>query len=122
MSQTTPVADALGIGEGFRVWVVGESVEETAFLEPAPEGVETFDAPVEELDAALIVTDDPGTLDETLDDVLPRLGSVPVVWVCFPPQDVEATHVRDVVEDYGWLSGEPVTLDDTWSAVRLGLG
>ena len=74
------------------------------------------------VDAALLLTDDALVLAEQLDEFLPRLGSTPSVWVCFPPDDVPVPEVARVVDEYGWWAGEPVRLDETWSAVRLQLG
>ncbi len=34
----TSIADKLRITEGYVVWVIGQSVEETALLDPLPEG------------------------------------------------------------------------------------
>lgn len=121
MSQPTAMADALGIVEGFRVRVVGDSVEETALLDPLPEGVETFDHHVHELDACLILTDHETALVDHLDEVLPHLGSVGLVWVIFPPSELDPEDVARVVSEYGWDVSHPVPLDETWSAARLAL-
>lgn len=117
MDGTT--ADLLGITEGSRVWVVGESDTERSLLEPLPEGAETFEEYVHSLDATLIVTDDVTSFTEQVDEVFPQLGSVPLVWVVFPPLDVSAEEVAEVVHDYGWGATAPVVVDDAWTAMRL---
>jgi hypothetical protein len=116
MDGTT--ADLLGISEGSRVWLVGES-DEGSLLDPLPEGVETFDEHVHSLDATIVVTDDVDAFAEQVDEVFPQLGSVPLVWVVFPPVDVAAEDVAQVVHDYGWGATAPVMLDDAWMAMRL---
>lgn len=121
MSEPTDIADALGIVEGFRVRVVGDSVEQTSLLDPLPEGVETFDHHVHDLDACLVLTDDAAALAEHLDEVLPELGSVEHVWICYPPRDLDEQAMADIVSEYGWDVSHPVPLDETWSAVRLAL-
>jgi hypothetical protein len=118
MSETT-IADLLGVSEGFRVWVVGDSVEETALLDPLPEGVETFDSYAHSLDAVLLLTDDLDAFAEQLDEVLPQLGSVPLVWACFPSAELSAELVGETVHEYGWGATAPIVLDETWAAMRL---
>lgn len=115
----TTTADLLGISEGSRVWVVGESVEERSLLDPLPEGAETFDQYAHSLDATVLIIDDAATFTEQADEVLPRLGSVPLVWVCFPPRDLSADEVAEVVHEFGWGATAPVQLDETWVAMRL---
>lgn len=115
----TATADLLGITDGFRVWVVGETVEERSLLDPLPEGVETFDEYVHSLDATVVITDDVTTFAEQVDEVFPQLGSVPLVWVCFPPHELSADEVAEVVHEFGWGATPPVLLDDAWMAMRL---
>lgn len=118
MSRTA-IADALQIVEGFTVWVVGGSVEETALLDPLPEGATTVDQPHDYLDAAVLLVDSRDTLADQLDEVLPHVGSTPFVWVCFPPDDIDRETVGMLVGEFGWMVGEPIVLDETWSALRL---
>ena len=116
MDGTT--ADLLGISEGSRVWVAGE-FEEVSLLDPLPEGVETFEEYTHSLDATILLTDDAAAFTEQIDEVFPQLGSVPLVGVVFPPGDVSAEEVAQVVHDYGWGATSPVMLDDAWMAMRL---
>lgn len=112
-------ASLLEIGEGFVVWVVGDSVEETALLDPLPEAAETVTEPNDHLDAALLLVSNLTSLRDHLDDVLPNVGSTPVVWVCFPHEDMEPAAIAEHVDEYGYWPDEPVRLDETWSGVRL---
>jgi hypothetical protein len=125
MDDTT-IAETLHITEGYVVWVVGRSVEETALLDPLPEGAEVVEHRDEEdpdaVDAAIVFVDDREALDDVLDDVLPQLGSIPLVWVLHPVSahaGVDGTVIGDLTADYGWEAVEPVTLGETWAAVRL---
>jgi hypothetical protein len=125
MTETSN-AEKLHITDGFVVWVIGQSVEETTLLDPMPEGAETIeqrdeDEP-ESIDAALLFVENRAELADQLDEVLPRLGSIPVVWITYPlggRTDVDADNLQDLVADYGWHTVEETTLDETWSAVRL---
>src|SRR5688500_17535475 len=111
MTQEQTTADLLGIEPGTLVWIVGDSIEETALLDPLPDGVETYqdeepeqserwfddtwtgaeskDEPTERdkpsgIDTALIAVSNTQEFHMRLDDVLPRLGSIGRVWVLYP--------------------------------------
>jgi hypothetical protein len=119
-------ADKLRITEGFVVWVVGRTVEETALLDPLPEGVEVVeernDDQPDNTDAAILFVDSRTELVDQLDEVLPQLGSIPIVWICYPSSghfDLGEHTIIELVDDYGWQSVETAALDETWSAVRI---
>ena len=89
MTETTN-AEKLRIGDGFVVWIIGASVEETSLLDPMPEGAEMIeerdeDEP-ENVDAAIMVSDNRTALAEDFDEVLPQLGSIPIVWITYPSE------------------------------------
>ena len=115
-------AETLGITEGSVVWVVADSVEETALLDPLPAGAETVEEPIDRMDAAVLVADNLAALEVRLDEVLPSLGSTPVVWISFPsghPNELGREALVPLVGEYGWSVGPEVRLDETWCAVRL---
>ena len=121
MTETTH-AETLGITEGSIVWVIADSVEETALLDPLPAGAETVDEPIDGMDAALLLADNLASLEVQLDEVLPALGSTPVAWISFPsghPHELDRDALVPLVGEYGWGVGPEVRLDETWSAVRL---
>ena len=121
MTESTH-AETLGITEGSIVWVIADSVEETALLDPLPDGAETVDEPIDGMDAALLLADNLEALEVRLDEVLPSLGSTPVAWISFPtghPHELDRDALILLVGEYGWSVGPEVRLDETWSAVRL---
>lgn len=125
MSETTN-AEKLRITDGFVVWVVGRTVEETALLDPLPEGAEVVEQRDEDdperIDAAIVFVESRAELVDDLDEVLPQLGSIPVVWISYPlghRSDIDAEKVDELVEEFGWRAVENVSLDETWSAVRI---
>lgn len=129
MTETT-IADKLRITEGYVVWVIGQSVEETALLDPLPEGAvaierRTSDDDDDEpdlIDGAVLFVESRAQLDDDLDEFLPQLGSIPVVWICFPVAgrtEISAETIGQLVADYGWHTVENVPLDDAWSGARL---
>ena len=115
-------AETLGITEGSVVWVVADSVEETALLDPLPAGAETVDEPVDRMDAAILLADNLAAVEVRLDEVLPSLGSTPVAWISYPfgpPYELDRDALVTLVGEYGYGLGPEVRLDETWSAVRL---
>jgi hypothetical protein len=127
MTETSN-AEKLHISDGFVVWIIGQSIEETTLLDPLPEGAETIEerdddtGEHESIDAALLFVDNRTELIEQLDEVLPQLGSIPVVWITYPigeRSDVDAEGIQELIADYGWRTVEGVDLDETWAAVRL---
>jgi hypothetical protein len=116
------LAETLGITAGSVVWVVADSIEETALLDPLPAGAETVAEPVDRMDAAVLVADNLAALQGRLDHVLPELGSTPVAWIAYPsghPRELGREALVALVGEYGWRLSAEVQLDDTWSAVRL---
>ena len=121
MTESTH-AEKLGITEGSVVWLVADSVEETALLDPLPADVETVDEPVDRMDAAVLVADNRIVLQHRLDEVLPSLGSTPVAWISYPAgnrRELDRDALVALVGEYGWGLGPEVRLDETWAAVRL---
>lgn len=121
MTESTN-AETLGITAGSIVWVVADSVEETALLDPLPEGAVTVDEPVDSMDAAILLVDSRAGLVNHLDEVLPSMGSTPVAWISYPAgrtRELDRAFVLDLVGEYGWGLGPEVWLDETWAAVRL---
>jgi hypothetical protein len=121
----TSTADKLHIGEGFVVWVIGTTVEETSLLDPMPEGAEAIEVRDEDyperVDAAIMVTDARTSLADDFDEVLPQLGSIPIVWVAYPldQSDLDEDTLQDLLGDYGWEAVESIGLDDAWAAMRI---
>jgi hypothetical protein len=128
MSETTN-ADKLHISDGFVVWVIGASIEEASLLDPLPEGAVTIEErhhdgeeETERVDAAVMITDNRSTLLDEFDDVLPQLGSIPVVWIAYPLHghtDLREDTLQELLADYGWGAIESIPLDETWAAMRI---
>ena len=125
MSTDVTNAEKLRISDGFVVWIIGSTVEETSLLDPLPEGAEMIEARDEEepepVDAAVVFADDRTQLADSFDDVLPQLGSIDVVWIAFPVRDadVDEDSIQELVADYGWFAVESILLDDAWGALRI---
>lgn len=146
MSDERTTAELLGIEPGSLLWIVGDTVEETAVLDPLPEGVETYaDEEPEQseswfddtwtgaenqpeptdpvrpsgIDTAVIAVSNTQEFHMRLDDVLPRLGSIGRVWVLYPADALPLQILRAGVDEYGWDTGAPLELDETWSAIEL---
>ena len=115
-------AEKLQIKEDFVVWVISTNDEESALLDPLPDGVEMVDEADDAMKAAILFVEDRQSLTSYLDEILPQLGSTPVIWICYPKgnrTDVNRDSIAELVDDYGWRLVSNVSLGDVWSAVRL---
>jgi hypothetical protein len=118
-------AQKLRISDGFVVWIIGTTVEETSVLDPMPEGAEMIEELDEEqretVDAAIVFAGDRTSLADSFDDVLPQLGSIPLVWISYPLRDadIDEDAIQELTADYGWYAVESILLDDTWAALRI---
>ena len=142
-----PLAERIGIAAGSKVWVIGDTVEETSLLDPLPEDVELIhsedfidhssedygdqtwgamfpDLPRERprphgIDNAVIIVTFAQEFHRELDDALPRMGSVSNAWVVFTPTTLPADIVAAGIADYGWSTAETFDLNDSWQALRI---
>ena len=75
----------------------------------------------ESVDAAILFADDRTALADSFDDVLPRLGSIPLVWISYPIRDadIDEDAIQELTADYGWYAVESIILDETWAALRV---
>lgn len=124
MTDTTN-AEKLRISEGFVVWIIGTSIEELSLLDPMPETAEMIEVRDEEehetVDAAILFADDRTVLADSFDDVLPQLGSIPLVWIAYPlgEDGLDEDAIQELTADYGWYANESIILDETWAALRV---
>src|SRR5690625_208951 len=115
------IAQRLQIGADMCVWTVGNRVEPGAVVDPLPEGTWTVDERIPGVDALVVGTDHREELLDLADDVVPLIGSMPLVWVLYPMHnsDLDAGVISQVLEQDGWRIDDSATLDDTWHAVHL---
>lgn len=121
MSDNTN-SQKLQIKEDFIIWVISTNDEESALLDPLPEGAVTVDEATEGMGAAILFVEDSESLTSYLDEIIPQLGSTPVSWICYPKgnrTNINRDSISAFVDEYGWRVVSNVSLDDTWSAVRL---
>ena len=115
-------AKKLRIEEGFVVWVISSTAEESSLLDPLPRGARMVDEAAERMDAVVLFVEDRESLVSNVDEVMPRLGSASVIWISYPHgirTDIGRDSICELIGDYGWRITEAVTINDVWSAVRL---
>jgi hypothetical protein len=121
MSKKTN-AEKLQIKDDYVVWVISTNDEEGALLDPLPDGAEMVDEPVDGMSAVVLFVEDRESLVAQLDEIIPQLGSTPVIWIGYPKgnrTDINRDSIGDLIDDYGWRLVSNVSLDPVWSAVRL---
>lgn len=115
-------AEKLQIKEDFLVWVISTNDEESSLLDPLPPGAETVEEASDGMKAAVLFVEDRESLISYLDEILPQLGSTPVVWISYPKDNrthVNRDSISDLIGEYGWRVVSMASLDEVWSAVRL---
>jgi len=115
-------AEKLQIKDDYVVWVISTNDEEAALLDPLPSGVEVVDEPSDDISAVVLFVEDREYLADQLDEILPQLGSTPVIWIGYPKgnrTDINRDSIWELVGEYGWGLVSNVSLDEDWSAVRL---
>lgn len=115
-------SDKLQIRDDCVIWVISTNDEEAALLDPLPEGAEVVDEATDGMGAAILFVEDRESLVSYLDEILPQLGSTPVIWIAYPKgnrTDVNRDSIWELVGEYGWRLVSNISLDDVWSAVRL---
>lgn len=115
-------SEKLQIKDDSVIWVISTNDEESALLDPLPEGAEVVDEAAEGMGAAILFVEDRESLVAYLDEILPQLGSTPVIWISYPKgnrTDINRDSIWELVGDYGWRLVSNISLDDVWSAVRL---
>jgi hypothetical protein len=123
--EHTTTAEKLRISDGFVVWIIGTSIEELSLLDPMPESAQMIEVRDEQehetVDAAILFADDRTVLADSFDDVLPQLGSIPLVWIAYPlgTDGLDEDTIQELTADYGWYANESIILDETWAALRV---
>lgn len=115
-------AEKLQIRDDNVVWVISTNDEEAALLDPLPSGVEVVDEAGDLMSAVILFVEDREYLVAQLDEILPQLGSTPVIWISYPKgnrTDINRDSIGELVSEYGWRLVSNVSLDEVWSAVRL---
>ncbi len=64
--------------------MISTNDEAAALLDPLPEGVDFVDEAVDAMDAVVLFVEDRESLIAQLDEIIPQLGSTPVIWIGYP--------------------------------------
>ena len=123
--SSTPLAKKLSLKDGMRVWRDG--MPEIVRDEIAAEGLELhhLDRPDAPIDAAHIFVTERADLDAKLDELMPLLAPVGMIWVSWPkkaskvPTDVTEDVIREICLPMGLVDVKVCAIDPTWSGLKL---
>lgn len=116
------VAEKLQIKPGDEVLIHADAAQR-ALLEPFPEGtvvVEGIDRATTGVGVAFVA--DRADLDARLGAILPLLTGARASWVVYPKgnrADINRDSIWQRMDELGWALTANVSVDDTWSAVRM---
>ncbi|MGX5697653.1 DUF3052 family protein [Agromyces soli] len=115
------IAEKLQIKPGDAVAFDGATAHEYALVGPLPDGASTV-GPGDGPDAAVLFARDRAQLDELLAAAAPRLAGTRAVWIAYPKgnrSDINRDRIWSRVQEVGWTLNANVSIDETWSAVRM---
>ena len=127
--STKPVAKKLLIKEGYCVLVLGEPDGYKDTLGALPEDVKVHDSPGEPADLIQIFVNDMKGLKERLPLVKDNVKEGGLIWIAYPKgtsrltkelkTDVNRDTIWRYAESLGYKAVAMVSIDSTWSALRL---
>jgi hypothetical protein len=97
--------------------------EQRALLDPLPEGVTQLVGIEGDTDGVVVMfARDREELDGLLRDEFPKLHMPRAIWVGYPKgnrSDINRDRIWERAQEVGWTLNGNISLDDTWSSVRL---
>lgn len=119
-ASTRTTAARLQIKDGYTIRLIGGD-NPASLVGPLPAGAQIVTDDSVGADAALIFAADKAQLDTHL-GALGGLAGARTVWVCYPKgnkTDINRDTIWPRVQDVGWKLVGNVSIDETWSALRI---
>lgn len=119
------VAQKLLIKENYKVLLVNEPSDYKAALGELPPGVTLLSKPGEMVDFIQVFVTSRKELEERLSDLKKTLKPKGLLWVTYPKgtskmkADINRDTIREYAHSLGLEAVAMVSVDDTWSALRL---
>lgn len=125
MSDKT-VAQKLLIKENFKVLFINEPENYKAILGDLPKNVSILSEPSKSIDFIQFFVSSNRELKEVLIELKQHLSPIALLWVTYPKGTSKIkTDNRDSIREYaqsiGLVSVAMISVNDTWSALRLKL-
>ena len=124
-----PVADKLLIKKGYMVLILNEPEGYLEALGSLPEGVSRTSSPREPVDLAQVFVTGMEELRSLLPSLKGRVKAGGLIWITYPKgtsqlaKDRKVDVNRDIIAGYarehGYQAVAMVSVDETWSALRL---
>ena len=121
----TPLAKKLGIGAGYRVWLVHAPAHYKTLVSPLPDGVMFATKASSTIDVAHVFASKRRELEKTLRSLRTRLRPDAAVWVSWPKKsskvetDITEDAIREIALPMGFVDIKVCAVDETWSGLKL---
>ena len=121
----TPLAQKLGIKEGFRVLVIDPPKDLDELLEPLPDGVEMLTAKQPDVDLIHLFTNSRDGLFNGLSDCVRLIKQNGSIWVSWYkkssrlPTEITEDTVREAAFPLGLVDIKVCAVDEKWSGLKL---
>lgn len=123
--STKTVAQKLFIKDGYDVWFINEPTDYRSILGSLPSNVRELREPSDPVDFIQFFVTSRGELSERLAELRKKLRGGGMLWVTYPkgtakvPTDLNRDIIREYAESIGLKAVGMVSVDDTWSGLRL---
>ena len=121
------VAQKLLIKENYKILFINEPDNYRAILGKLPENVSVLTGEGRSADFIQLFVTSRKELVEKLDEIKPEMSPKGLLWVTYPKgtsgikTDINRDIIREYAQSIGLNSVAMISVDDTWSALRLKL-
>jgi len=123
--SSKPIAQKLQIKENYKVLLVNEPKDYRSMLGRLPANVTVLTEPAEPIDVAQVFVTSKRGLESQLSKLKSALSPKGLLWVTYPKatSKVKADINRDIIRQFAQKIGlqavAMISIDETWSALRL---
>lgn len=121
------ITERLFLKKGYRFLLLNDPPGYLELMGPLPEGVALLREPLQGMNVAQVFVKDQAELESALKTLLPYLTPAIPVWVSYPKgtsgvkTDINRDTIWRYVQTLTMTANSMISIDDTWSAMRVKL-
>lgn len=120
-----PLAEKLGIKEGFKIVTVNQPGNYLELIAPIPQGVTVSSHLADDVDIIHYFAQSRAGLAGDIEELIPRIKQNGMIWVSWPKKssrmgtDLTGDGIREITLPLGLVDVKVVAVDETWSGLKL---
>lgn len=120
-----PLAEKLGIKEGFKIVTVNQPGNYLELIAPIPQGVTVSSHLADVVDIIHYFAQSRAGLAGDIEELIPRIKQNGMIWVSWPKKssrmgtDLTGDGIREITLPLGLVDVKVVAVDETWSGLKL---